>query len=154
MASVLDIDLGENKDHGTGNGMFKMEDVPEETLDILISFVQENNKKLEWLARNKIYAEAGEVAALVEELAELIDEQQEKIARCLFHQQLYENSFFDCNRRVDTAGLAGWINGSFIKHRFYGTDLMTYEYLNQLENQIRSSSGVLYTNLHDDLGKF
>ncbi|CAG8661009.1 9245_t:CDS:2 [Dentiscutata erythropus] len=86
------LDLGENKDHGTGNDTLKVEDVPEEMLDILISFVQENNKKLEWLARNKIYAEAGEVAALVEELAELIDEQQEKIARCIFHQQLYENN--------------------------------------------------------------
>ncbi|CAG8521478.1 7906_t:CDS:1, partial [Gigaspora rosea] len=45
-----------------------------------------NNKKLEWLSRD-ICEEAEEVATLIEELAELVKEQQEKIARCLFHQQ-------------------------------------------------------------------
>ncbi|CAG8678611.1 6466_t:CDS:2, partial [Dentiscutata erythropus] len=84
-ALVLDIDLGENKDHETGDDV-------EEILDTLISFVQENNKMLEWVARNMVYAEAGEVTDLVEELADLINEQQDKIARRLIHQKPKKNN--------------------------------------------------------------
>ncbi|CAG8495864.1 6002_t:CDS:2 [Gigaspora rosea] len=90
--NLLYKNLEENKDHGTENDVFKVESIHEEMLDKLIFFVRENNKKLEWLSHDTIYVEDGEVAALVEELAELIKDQQEKIARCLFHQQLEENN--------------------------------------------------------------
>ncbi|CAG8595944.1 26883_t:CDS:2 [Dentiscutata erythropus] len=84
-ALVLDIDLGENKDQETGDDV-------EEILDTLISFVQENNKTLEWVARNMVYAETGEVTDLVEELVDLINEQQDKIARRLIHQKPKKNN--------------------------------------------------------------
>ncbi|CAG8658527.1 26200_t:CDS:2 [Dentiscutata erythropus] len=83
-ALVLDIDLRENKDHETGNDI-------EEMLDTLIFFVQENNKMLELVARNMVYAETGDVTNIVKELADLIDEQQDKIARYLLHQKLEKN---------------------------------------------------------------
>ncbi|CAG8636386.1 30722_t:CDS:2 [Gigaspora margarita] len=83
--------LEENKDNGTEDeDVFEIESIHEEILDTLISFVRENNKKLEWLSRD-ICEEAGEVATLVEELAELVMEQQEKITRCLFHQHEKKN---------------------------------------------------------------
>ncbi|CAG8532577.1 17234_t:CDS:2, partial [Dentiscutata heterogama] len=81
----LDIDLEEYKDYGT-------EDDVEEMFDTLISFVQENNKKLEWIAHNMVHAEAEEVTDLIEELTDLIDEQRDTIARCLFHQKLEKNN--------------------------------------------------------------
>ncbi|CAG8709602.1 19748_t:CDS:2, partial [Gigaspora rosea] len=70
--------LEENQNHRTEvEDVFEIESIHEEILDTLISFVRENNKKLEWLSRD-ICEEAGEVATLVEELAELLKEQQEK----------------------------------------------------------------------------
>ncbi|KAF0554655.1 hypothetical protein F8M41_018999 [Gigaspora margarita] len=85
--NLLYKNLEENKDHETENDVFKIENIHEEMLDKLIFFVRENNKKLEWLSHDTIYVEDGEVAALVEELAVLMKEQQEKIARCLFLEE-------------------------------------------------------------------
>ncbi|CAG8462035.1 14944_t:CDS:2 [Dentiscutata heterogama] len=119
-STFLDIDLGENKDYGT-------DDDVEEILDTLISFVQENNKKLEWVASNMVYAETGEVTDLIEELTDLIDEQRDKIAKCLFHQKLEKNNvltekFMTMERnppkRIDTTDFAGWINASLLSIAF------------------------------------
>ncbi|KAF0552573.1 hypothetical protein F8M41_021640 [Gigaspora margarita] len=84
--------LEENKDYGTEDeDVFEIESIHEEMLDTLISFVRENNKKLEWLSRD-LDEEAREVATVVKELAELVKVQQEKIDRCLFHQQHEKNN--------------------------------------------------------------
>ncbi|RIB16963.1 hypothetical protein C2G38_1472689 [Gigaspora rosea] len=87
LTKLFEKALEENKNHGTEDeDVFEIESIHEEILDTLISFVRENNKKLELLSRD-ICEEAGEVATLVEELAELVKEQQETIAKCLSHQQ-------------------------------------------------------------------
>ncbi|CAG8570508.1 4092_t:CDS:2 [Gigaspora margarita] len=84
--------LEENKDDGTEEeDAFEIESIHEEMLDTLISFVRENNEKLEWLSRD-IDEEAGKMATLVVELAELVKEQQEKLDRCLFQQQHEKNN--------------------------------------------------------------
>ncbi|CAG8852904.1 36318_t:CDS:2, partial [Gigaspora margarita] len=84
--------LEENKDYGTEDeDVFEIESIHEEMLDTLISFVRENNKKLEWLSRD-LDEEAREVATVVKELAELVKVQQEKIDRCLFRQQHEKNN--------------------------------------------------------------
>ncbi|CAG8595948.1 23554_t:CDS:2 [Gigaspora rosea] len=70
---------------------FEIESIHKEMLDTLISFVRENNEKLEWLSRD-IDEEAGKMATLVVELTELVKEQQENLDRCLFQQQHEKNN--------------------------------------------------------------
>ncbi|CAG8723056.1 10320_t:CDS:2, partial [Dentiscutata erythropus] len=81
----LDIDLGENKDHETGNDV-------EEMFDTLISLVQENNETLEWVSHNMVYSEPGEVTDLIEELNDLINEQRDSIKVFLLRQKYRKNN--------------------------------------------------------------
>ncbi|CAG8518475.1 2981_t:CDS:2, partial [Scutellospora calospora] len=70
------LEIEDDDDHETGK-----DSVVDDILDELISFVRENNEKLECLACNDaIKVEKDEeVASLVQELTELVQEQQEKI---------------------------------------------------------------------------
>ncbi|CAG8834552.1 31160_t:CDS:2, partial [Gigaspora margarita] len=69
--------LEENKEDRTEDkDVFELESIHEEILDALIFFLSRD-----------IDEEAGKMATLVVELAELVKEQQEKRDRCLFQQQ-------------------------------------------------------------------
>ncbi|KAF0552574.1 hypothetical protein F8M41_021641 [Gigaspora margarita] len=87
--------LKENKDDRTedcklmflNKDAFEIESIHEEMLDTLISFVRENNEKLEWLSRD-IDKEAGKMATLVVELAELVKNNKRNLTDVYFNNNM------------------------------------------------------------------